>query len=140
MFKRTAWLLGAFVLLCGLHLWLYANMPEARRNSGWPSIVMRNWHEQGFWHLGGKLVNNAGGLDAGEIPFVYPGHRPYFLILPYWLKELPGAGGQRASIRFCGCARDICRSASALRNGCSGCDGGVRHMSVTRLFCERGGH
>ena len=93
MFKRTAWLLGAFVLFCCLHLWLYANMPEARRNCGWPSIVMRNWHEQGFWHLGGKLVNNAGGLDAGETPFVYPGHRPYFLILPYWLKELPGAAG-----------------------------------------------
>jgi hypothetical protein len=93
MFKRTAWLLGAFVLLCGLHLWLYANMPEARRNGGWPSIVMRNWHEQGFWHWGGKLVSNPGGLDAGETPFVYPGHRPYFLILPYYLKELPGVAG-----------------------------------------------
>jgi hypothetical protein len=92
-FKRTAWLLGAFVLLCSLHLWLYANMPEARRNWGWPSIVMRNWHEQGFWHWGGKLVSNAGGLDAGETPFVYPGHQPYFLFLPYCLKELPGAAG-----------------------------------------------
>jgi hypothetical protein len=93
MFKHTTELLGAFVLLCCLHLWLYAHMPEARRNWGWPSIVMRNWHEYGFWHLGGKLVSNAGGLDSGETPFVYPGHQPYFLILPYWLKELPGAAG-----------------------------------------------
>jgi hypothetical protein len=93
IFKRPACLLGVFVLLCSLHLWLYANMPEARRNWGWPSIVMRNWHEQGFWHLGGKLVSNAGGLDSGEAPSVYPGHRSYFLILPYWLKELPGAAG-----------------------------------------------
>ena len=91
MFKRNAWLPGTFALLCCLHLWLYAHMPEAHRNWGWPSIVMHNWHEQGFWHLGGKLVSNAGGLDVGETPLVYPGHRPGFLILPYWLKELPGA-------------------------------------------------
>jgi hypothetical protein len=91
MFKRTAWLVGVFVLLCGLHLWLYASMPEARRNAGWPSNVMRNWHDYGYWHLGGKLVDNFGGLDAGEAPIVYPGHQANFLLLPYWLKELPGA-------------------------------------------------
>jgi hypothetical protein len=82
-----------FVLVCSLHLFLYAQLPEARRNSGWPTEVMHNWHEFGYWHLGGQLVANPGGLDAGEEPFIYPGHRPFFLVLPYLLKELPGAAG-----------------------------------------------
>ena len=93
MFKRTIWLVGAFVLLCGLHLWLYANMPAARKESGWPNNVVHNWHEYGYWHLDGQLVANPGGLDAGEKPFVYPGHRPWLMLPPYWLKELPGTAG-----------------------------------------------
>jgi hypothetical protein len=93
MSKQTAGVIAAFVLLCSLHLWIYANLPEARKSADWPNTVMRNWHEYGFWHLGGQLVCNPGGLDANEKPFVYPGHRPWLLVPPYLLKELPGAWG-----------------------------------------------
>lgn len=82
---------GVFLLLAALHLLVYAQMPAARRDNGWPTIVMHNWHENGYWRLGGQLVTNPGGLDAGEAKDIYPGHRPTFLIIPYLLKELPGA-------------------------------------------------
>jgi hypothetical protein len=117
IFKRTIGLLGVFILLCGVHLWIYAPMPEARRNWGWPSIVTHNWHEQGFWHLGGKLVSNAGGLDVGETPFIYPGHRPGFLVLAYCLKELPGAAGATGfymTLRLCSRSLPVC-SGSCVR-------------------------
>ena len=91
--KQTAGLIGVFLLLCGLHLWSYAHMPAARKEADWPNCVLRNWHEYGYWHLDGQLVANPGGLDAGEKPFVYPGHRPWLLLPPYWLKELPGTAG-----------------------------------------------
>jgi len=82
---------GVFLLLAVLHLFLYTGTPDMRHSSGWPTIVMHNWHESGYWQLNGQLVANPGGLDAGEEKFIYPGHRPAFLILPYLLKELPGA-------------------------------------------------
>jgi hypothetical protein len=37
------------------------------------------------------MVDNYGGLDPGEELHIYPGHQTNFLLLPYWLKELPGA-------------------------------------------------
>ncbi|HTB85057.1 MAG TPA: hypothetical protein VK742_15490 [Candidatus Sulfotelmatobacter sp.] len=80
-----------FLFIAALHLWFYTHLPESRRDDGWPSIVMRNWHEYGYAALHGQLVANPGGLVAGEAQFVYPGHRPAFLIAPYLLKELPGA-------------------------------------------------
>ena len=80
-----------FVLLCSLHLFLYSRLPEGRTDGGWPTIVMNNWHEYGYWQLHGQLVANPGGLDSGEAQFIYPGHRPFFLIIPYLLKELPGS-------------------------------------------------
>ncbi len=63
------------------------------RDTSFPTIVMHNWHEYGYWKLDGQLVANPGGLDAGEEKFIYPGHRPTFVVLPYLLKELPGAAG-----------------------------------------------
>ena len=54
---------------------------------------MHNWHETGYWKLDGQLVANPGGLGPDEKEFIYPGHRSNFLILPYLLKELPGAAG-----------------------------------------------
>ena len=84
---------GIFLVLAAIHLLLYAQMPDARRDKGWPTIVMHNWHESGVAALGGQLVANPGGLDAGEEKFVYPGHRPGFLAMPYLLKELPGPAG-----------------------------------------------
>ena len=95
-FSRDAALVtGVFLLLCGLHLWGYAHLPAARKQGDVTnaSVILHNWHEYGYWHLGGQLVANPGGLDAGEKRFIYPGHRPYLLLLPYWLKELPGAAG-----------------------------------------------
>jgi hypothetical protein len=80
-----------FIFLSALHLFLYARSPEASRDGGWPTIVMHNWHEYGYWQMDGQLVANPGGLAAGEEKFIYPGHRPTFLIVPYLLKELPGA-------------------------------------------------
>ncbi len=80
-----------FLLLASLHIYFYTHLPEQRRDDGWPSIVMRNWHENGYWPLHGQLVANPGGLESGEEQFIYPGHRPTFLIAPYLLKELPGA-------------------------------------------------
>ncbi len=91
MSSRLTWTAVIFVLLCSFHLFLYAHLPEGRTDVGWPTIVMHNWHEYGYWQLHGQLVANPGGLDAGEEQFVYPGHRPFFLILPYLLKELPGS-------------------------------------------------
>ena len=93
MSKRTAVLVATFIFLCSLHLWIYAGLQEARKEAGWPNSVLHNWHEYGYWHLNGQLVANPGGLDAGEKPFVYPGHRPLLLLPPYWLKELPGITG-----------------------------------------------
>ena len=93
MSKRTAVLVATFIFLCSLHLWIYASLPAARKEAGWPNSVLHNWHEYGYWHLNGQLVANPGGLDAGEKPFVYPGHRPLLLLPPYWLKELPGITG-----------------------------------------------
>lgn len=93
--KQTAGLIVVFLLLCGIHLWGYAHLPKARTQSdgAYASIVLHNWHEYGYWHLHGQLVANPGGLQAGEKPFVYPGHRPYLLLVPYWFRELPGAAG-----------------------------------------------
>jgi hypothetical protein len=81
----------AFLFVAGLHLYFYTHLSESRRDDGWPSIVMRNWHECGYAALHGQLVANPGGLETGEAQFIYPGHRPTFLLAPYFLKELPGA-------------------------------------------------
>src|SRR5215469_3117094 len=93
--KSSAGLIVVFLLLCGLHLWGYAHLPKARTQSdgAYASVVLHNWHEYGYWHLHGQLVANPGGMNAGEKPFVYPGHRPYLLLVPYWFRELPGAAG-----------------------------------------------
>lgn len=93
--RQTAGVIGVFLLLCGLHLWGYAHLPTDRKeaDNSDASVILHNWHEYGYWHLNGQLVANPGGLDAGEKPFIYPGHRPYLLLPPYWLKELPGASG-----------------------------------------------
>ena len=91
--NQTFGWLGVLLLLCGLHLWIYAHLPEARKETDWPNAVLHNWHEYGYWHLDGQLVANPGGLEPGEKPSIYPGHRPYLLLPPYWLKELPGAAG-----------------------------------------------
>jgi len=80
-------------LLCGFHLWIYTHLPAMQKGADWPNVVLHNWHEYGYWNLGGQLVANPGGLDAGEKQFIYPGHRPYLLLPPYWLKELPGKTG-----------------------------------------------
>jgi hypothetical protein len=93
--KQNAGLIVVFLLLCSLHLWGYAHLPKARTQSdgAYASIVLHNWHEYGYWHQHGQLVANPGGLNAGEKPFIYPGHRPYLLLVPYWFRELPGAAG-----------------------------------------------
>jgi hypothetical protein len=84
-------IIGVFLLIAASHLFLYSRLADVRRDNGWPTIVMHNWHEQGYRQLDGQLVANPGGLDAGETKYIYPGHRPTFLIFPYLLKELPGA-------------------------------------------------
>ncbi len=91
--KTCGWLKPAviFVLLASLHLYFYTHLSESRRDGGWPSIVIRNWHESGYAALHGQLVANPGGLNPGEEQFIYPGHRPTLLIPAYLLKELPGA-------------------------------------------------
>jgi hypothetical protein len=93
--KQTAGLIVVFLLLCGIHLWGYAHLPKARTQSdgAYASVVLHNWHEYGYWNLHGRLVANPGGMEAGEKPFIYPGHRPYLLLVPYWFRELPGAAG-----------------------------------------------
>ena len=77
-------------MVLAFHLLLYLHQPQVRRDKNWCTNVMRNWHEYGYWQMGGQLVANPGGLAAGEKPSVYPRHRPTFLIIPYLLKELPG--------------------------------------------------
>lgn len=79
-----------FLLVAAAHVMVYTHLPESRRDGGWPNIVLRNWHDYGYWPMHGQLVANPGGLEAGEERFVYPGHRATFLIPVYWLKELPG--------------------------------------------------
>ena len=89
--RRTLWPWLVFVVLAAAHAWLYTQLSESRRDGGWPGIVMRNWHENGYWALHGQLVANPGGLANSEEAFIHPGHRPTFLIPAYLLKELPGA-------------------------------------------------
>ena len=93
--KQAVGLIVVFLLLCSLHLWGYAHLPKARTQSdaAYASVVLHNWHEYGYWHLHGQLVANPAGMNPGEKPFIYPGHRPYLLLLPYWFRELPGATG-----------------------------------------------
>lgn len=91
LFRRLFKPVAVFLLLASLHLYFYTHLSESRRDGGWPSIVLHNWHETGYWPLHGQLVANPGGLESGEEQFIYPGHRPTFLIPPYLLKELPGA-------------------------------------------------
>ncbi len=101
MLRRIAWPAAASFLLCGIHLWIYATLPEARKERGWPAIVMRNWHDYGLSQVGCQLLANPGGLDPGETPFIYPRHQPYFLLLPYGLKEIcpaTGDGQWRAAV------------------------------------------
>jgi hypothetical protein len=81
---------GVFLLVLTFHLVFYLHQPEVRRDNGWCTIVMHNWREYGYGQLNGQLVANPGGMEAGEKPFIYPRHRPTFLIIPYLLKELPG--------------------------------------------------
>jgi hypothetical protein len=87
--RLMPWLV--FAAVAALHLYFYTHLSETRRDGGWPSIVLRNWHDYGYWQMHGQLVVNSGGLDSGEEQFICPGHRPTFLIPAYWLKELPGA-------------------------------------------------
>ena len=98
LFYRLFKPVAVFLLLATLHVYFYTHLSESRRDNGWPSIVMRNWHESGYWALHGQLVANPGGLAAGEEQFIYPGHRPTFLIPPYLLKELPGAAGHDGAL------------------------------------------
>src|ERR1700722_10114174 len=46
---------------------------------GWPTNVIRNWQEYGFFNLHGKLVYNAGGSDVSAHPQVYGGMSPVSL-------------------------------------------------------------
>ncbi|HTR43114.1 MAG TPA: hypothetical protein VMH87_15985, partial [Pseudomonadales bacterium] len=93
--KQSARLIVVFLFLCGIHLWGYAHLPKARTQSdgAYASIVLHNWHEYGYWNVHGQLLANPGGMEPGEKPLIYPGHRPYLLLVPYWFRELPGAAG-----------------------------------------------
>ena len=138
MSKRTAVLVATFIFLCSLHLWIYASLPAARKEAGWPNSVLHNWHEYGYWHLNGQLVANPGGLDAGEKPFVYPGHRPWLLLPPYWLKELPGiAGGNGLFYDFVMVLATFAGLTLLFGTGARGAPAGIYRLPVSRVYRQR---
>lgn len=81
-------LLTILVILIVVVLGVFQAIPDARKESGWSEIVMRNWLADGFFELKGQLVYNYGGLLPNEKMTIYPGHRPCLLYIPYFLKYL----------------------------------------------------
>jgi hypothetical protein len=55
---------------------------------GWPTNVIRNWQEFGFFNLHGMLVTNPGGFQAKTHPEVYKGMSPVFLYPVYFAAEI----------------------------------------------------
>jgi hypothetical protein len=51
---------------------------------GWPTNVVRNWQEFGFFNLHGKLVTNVGGFEATTRPEIYGGMSPISLYPVYF--------------------------------------------------------
>jgi hypothetical protein len=61
--------------------------------SGWPSNVVRNWQEFGFFNLHGQLVYNAGGFEAIQHPEAYKGMCPISLYPVFFATEIFGWTG-----------------------------------------------
>jgi hypothetical protein len=107
------YVLAIFLLLAVVVTIIFQTIPDPRMESGWCQIVMRNWQSEGFSAMRGQLVANYGGLSPNEEPVVYPGHRPEFLYIPYFLKYSLPFGDARGilyvvfmtSISFWGIAR-----------------------------------
>jgi hypothetical protein len=55
---------------------------------GWPSNVVRNWQEFGFFKLHGQLVSNPGGFEATTLPDVYKGMSPVFLYPVFFVTKI----------------------------------------------------
>jgi hypothetical protein len=81
-------LLTILIILIVVVLGVFQVIPDARKESGWSEIVMRNWQAEGFFEMKGQLVYNYGGLLPNEKITIYPGHRPCLLYIPYFLKYL----------------------------------------------------
>jgi hypothetical protein len=60
---------------------------------GWPTNVIRNWQDFGFFNLHGKLVANAGGFQATTHPDVYKGMSPISLYPVFFATKLFGWTG-----------------------------------------------
>lgn len=56
----------------------------------WTANVTRNWEQDGFANLHGKLVVNPGGYEATTHPQYYAGHRPASLYPLYFIHHLTG--------------------------------------------------
>ena len=83
--------LVGFVLFLLLGSWcLYEDTPMSNRGE-WPHVVLRNWHEFGFFRLHGQLVYNIAGQGLPQSPQIYSGHRPFSLYPAYLVTWLSGS-------------------------------------------------
>jgi hypothetical protein len=63
-----------FVVAVAISGWL-VNLTDEGVGSCWTFNVIRNWQQDGFGQLHGRLVVNPGGYQAMDQPKVYAGHR-----------------------------------------------------------------
>lgn len=90
--KRIFWLMLSGLLLAGGVLYVVMDHASCVDTE---AVVLRNWHDYGWWHLLGGYVVNAGGIQAGEQARILHGHLTTSL-WPHYIFSLL-AGSQAAS-------------------------------------------
>ena len=102
-----------FILAVALSGWLVTVVDEGLA-SGWTFNVIRNWQEDGFGQLHGRLAANPGGYDVVSHPEIYGGHRAASLYPAFVCAELLPWHGNPLSLYFVVCASAVLVSAWAL--------------------------
>jgi hypothetical protein len=92
-----------FILAVALSGWLVTTV-DGGLGGGWTFNVIRNWQENGFGQLHGRLVANPGGHDVVSRPDVYAGHRAASLYPAFVCAQLLPWPGNPLILYFVLCA------------------------------------